>query len=61
MKLSIEKLIIFYKLLIAEKKIHSEVCSKLGYTLQTKSLVDEISIYKEFKDNLENILNSNKE
>lgn len=60
MKESIEKYIEYLKSVIIEKKHDGAICSKLGYTLQAKSLADEISIYKEIRDNMQNILNSNK-
>ena len=60
MKESIEKYIEYLKNVIIEKRHDGAICSKLGYTLQAKSIADEISIYKEIKDNMQNILNSQK-
>jgi len=59
MRLSIEKYIEYLKSIITEKKHHLSICSKLGYTIQAEQIADEISIYKEIRDNMENILNNN--
>jgi len=60
MKESIEKYIEYLNGLIAKKRHESEICNKLNFSVQAKFLAEEISLYKEFKDDLQNMLHNNK-
>ncbi len=56
MKQSLENYINYLKDSIKQKKYTREVAMNCGFDIQTKSISNEISIYEEFKDDLENII-----